>query len=203
MDNHQMKPTKTIVTTALFLLLSAALLGCATPTKPLQERPQWTMHGDGLFIGPGRVLYGVGIAPAVKKKGLSHRTASNRARAVLGSFVADFGKTMLNTRKQDERKHTMMRSAEEHDGQMYVDMKRACKRALYRSGMRAVALWADPNDGTFYALARVEFDTFLDTLLKDHLYSRRDHAYFARNADRVFNKVAGNRAKGYVEGDWP
>ena len=200
--NHEMKLAKNIVTTATLLLLSTALLGCATPTKPTRERPQWTMHGDGLFIGPGRALYGVGIASGIKKKALAHRTASDRAMAVLGRFMDDFGKSMLNTRKEDERKHTMMRSTEEQDGQAYVDMRDACRRALYRA-VREVDLWVDPNDGSFYALARAKFDPFLDELLKDREYSRRDHEYFAKNADRVFNKVAGKHAKGYAEGDWP
>ena len=198
-----MKLAKNIVTTASLLLLSTALLGCATPTKPTRERPQWTMHGDGLFIGPGRALYGVGIASGIKKKALAHRTASDRAMAVLGRFMDDFGKSMLNTRKEDERKHTMMRSAEEQDGQAYVDMRRACNSALYHAGMRVVGRWVDPNDSTFYALARGEFDTFLGELAKNREYSRRDHEYFAKNAERVFNTVAGKHAKGYTEGDWP
>ena len=198
-----MKLAKNIVTIAILLLLSTALFGCATPQKRAEQRPQGTMQGDGLFIAPGSVLYGVGIAPAVKKESLSYSTASNRARAVLVKFVADFGKTMLNTRKEDARKHAMMRSAEEHDGQTYVNMNYACKRALFGAGMQMVDLWADPNDGTFYALARVEFGTFLDALHKDREYSRRDHEYFAKNADRVFNKVVGKRAKGYVEDNWP
>ena len=197
-----MKPAKNIVTAATLFILASALFGCATPQKRAEQRPQWTMHGDGLFIAPGRILYGVGIAPAVKKKSLPYSTASNRARAVLGKFVDDFGKTMLNTRKEDERKHAMMRSAEEHDGQIYVDMRRACNSALFGAGMREVDLWADPNDGTFYALARGEFDTFLGELAKNREYSRRDHEYFAKNADRVFNKVAGKHAKGHVDGDW-
>ena len=199
-----MKPARNIVTTATLLLLTTALLGCATPTKPTRERPQWTMHGDGLFIGPGRVLYGVGIYPGSKKGAAwSYSGAENRARAVLGRFAENFGKTMLNTRKEDERKHAMMRSAEEHDGQIYVDMRRACNSALYHAGMRVVGRWVDPNDGTFYALARGEFDTFLGELAKNREYSRRAHAYFAKNAERVFNTVAGKHAKGYTEGDWP
>jgi hypothetical protein len=198
-----MRLARTIVTTATLLLLSMALFCCATPEKRATERPEWTLHGDGLFIGPEKVLYGVGVAPAVKKKGLSQRMASNRARAVLASFVADFGKTMLNTRKEDERKHTMIRSTEEQDGQMYVDMRRACKSALHHSGMRMVGRWVDPNDSTVYALARVEFDTFLDELLKNREYSRRDHEYFTKNADRVFNTVAGKHTTGHAEADWP
>jgi len=199
-----MKLAKNIVTTASLLLLSTALLGCATPTKPTRERPQWTMHGDGLFIAPGRVLYGVGIYPGSKKGAAwSYSGAENRARAVLGRFAENFGKSMLNTRKEDERKHTMMRSTEEQDGQAYVDMRRACNSALYHAGMRVVDLWVDSNDGSFYALARGEFDTFLDELFKNREYSRRDHEYFAKNADRVFNKVAGKHAKGYTEADWP
>ena len=200
--NHEMKLAKNIITTATLLLLSTALFGCATPTKPTRERPQWTMHGDGLFIGPGRALYGVGIASGIKKKALAHRIASDRAMAVLGRFMDDFGKAMLNTRKEDERKHTMMRSTEEQDGQAYVDMRDACRRALYRA-VREVDLWVDPNDGSFYALARVEFDTFLGELAKDREYSRRDHEYFAKHAERVFNTVAGKHAKGHAEGDWP
>jgi hypothetical protein len=198
-----MKLAKNIATTATLLLLSTALFGCATPAKPTRERPQWTMHGDGLFIGPGRVLYGVGVAPAVKKKSLSHRTASNRARAALAGFADAFGVTMLNTRKEDERKHAMMMAGEEQDGQMYVDMKRACNSALFHAGGRVVGRWVDPNNGTFYALARVEFDMFLEELAKNREYSRRDHKYFAKNADRVFNTVAGKHAKGYAEGGWP
>jgi len=199
-----MKPARNTVTTATLFLLAWALLGCATPTKPARERPQWTMHGDGLFIGPGRVLYGVGIYPGSKKGAAwSYSGAENRARAVLGRFAENFGKTMLNTRKEDERKHAMMRSAEEHDGQIYVDMRRACNSALYHAGMRVVGRWVDPNDGTFYALARGEFDTFLGELAKNREYSRRDHEYFAKNAGRVFNTVAGKHAKGYTEGDWP
>ena len=161
------------------------------------------MHGHGLFVGPGRVLYGVGIAPAGKKKSLTHRTASNRARAALAGFADDFGKTMLYTRKQDERKHAMKRSAEEQDGQMYGDMKRACRHAIGRAGMREVARWIEPKNGTVYALARVEFDMFLEELAKNREYSPRDHDYFAKNADRVFTKVAGKHATGHAEADWP
>jgi hypothetical protein len=198
-----MRPARNIVATATLLLISTTLLGCATPEKRATETPEWTMNGVGLFIGPGKVLYGVGIAPAVKKRGLSQKMASNRARAVLASFVADFGKTMLNTRKEDARKRTVIQFAEEQDGQTYGDMRRACNRALFGAGMRVVCHWVDPTDSSVYALARVEFDTFLDELLKNRGYSRRDHEYFTKNADRVFNTVAGKHTTGHAEADWP
>ena len=108
-----------------------------------------------------------------------------------------------NIDTEDERKNTMMRSAQEHDGQMYVDMKRGCRSALYHAGMRAVGHWANPGNDTVYALARVKFDLFLEEPAKNREYSRRDHEYFAKNADRVFDKVVGKCAKGYVDNDWP
>jgi hypothetical protein len=69
--------------------------------------------------------------------------------------------------------------------------------------MRVVGHWVDPNNGTVYALARVEFDIFLGELAKNREYSRRDHDYFTKNADRVFNKVAGKHAQGYAKDNWP
>ena len=198
-----MRPARNIVATATLLLISTTLLGCATPEKRATERPQWTMHGHGLFIGPGRVLYGVGTHPRSEKGiAFSLSGADNRARAALAGFAEAFGSTMLSARKEDERKRTMSRGTE-HDGQMYIDMKRACRHAIGRAGMRVVGHWVDPTDGTVYALARVEFDTFLNELLKDRQYSRRDHDYFTKNADRVFNKVAGKHATGHAEADWP
>ena len=199
-----MRPARNIVATATLLLISRALFCCATPQKPTKERPQWAMHGHGLFVGPGRVLYGVGIYPRSEKGiAFSLSGADNRARLALVVFAEDFGSIMLSTRKEDARKDVMKGPGVEHDGQMYVDMKRACRSALLHSGTRMVGHWVDPNDGTFYALARAEFDMFLEELAKNREYSRRDHEYFAKNADRVFSKVAARLVKGYVEGDWP
>ena len=107
------------------------------------------------------------------------------------TFLNDFCKTIL-----------IPYSGKEHEWN-YPRYRDACMRAQIMAGMQHVDTWVDPNDGSFYALVRAKFDPFLDELLKNREYSRRDHEYFTKNADRVFNKVAGKHAKGYAEGDWP
>jgi len=69
--------------------------------------------------------------------------------------------------------------------------------------MHGHGLFIGPGRVLYYALARAEFDLFLEELAKNREYSRRDHEYFAKNADRVFSKVAGKHATGRAEADWP
>lgn len=195
-----MKTIRNIFNLVVLFLLTWALLGCTTHTKPkpIKERPQWTNHGAGFFIGPQKVLYVIAIKPEAPKKIFIH-TVMSRSMEVLWKFAFSFGDTMLDTRKEDEQKREMS-SVIEQDAQMYRDMRLASVVAMHG---KAVDHWIDLNDGSLYVLTLAEFDKFLENLLKDRTLSRRDRQYFARNAERVFHKVAKKQGALYTKSVWP
>lgn len=153
-------------------------VGCAT----VQKAPEWTIKGGGAFKkDEGKVFYGVGRASAeIKDKSLRIETADNRARADL-------------QRVFDTYTAYLMKDYQGDDGQL---IERACKTfsAGHLSGVEIVDHYID-KDGTVYALAKLNLETFKKAMELAKELSDAAREYIRKRADAMFEELEKEEQK--------
>src|SRR5207253_8448163 len=159
----------TTVKNILGFAMVAALAACGG-SKQLEmsnqvlhaNGPDWVNRGTGAFGGDkGKVFYGVGIASGIRNAAMRRSTSDSRARAeiskILDTYVSVLNKDyMASTTAGD-----MSQSSEEQ----HVQQALKTYSQMELSGVQIIDHWVD-TDGTEYALAALEMDSFKNNLDK-------------------------------------
>jgi hypothetical protein len=187
----------TTVKKILGLLVVAALAACSGSKAPEMSSqvlhangPDWVNRGTGAFGDKEKVFYGVGIAQGIRNAAMRRSTSDSRARAeiakILDTYVAVLNKDyMASTTAGD-----MSASGEEQ----HVQQALKTYSQMELSGVQIIDHWVD-NDGTEYALARLDMDTFKANMdrMKELNAAVRDAV--RANADRAFDELSAEEAK--------
>ncbi len=169
-----------MVIAALFLFTS-----CASQSKNMKG-PDWVWKGSGAFDDAGgKVFYGVGVASGIKNRALLRTAADNRSRAeiakILESYVAVLAKDyMASTTAGD-----MSASSEEQHVEQAL--KTFSKTTLH--GATIVDHWLDPQDGSLFALCKLDLEAFKDTLDSYKELDSKVRDYVRSNADKMHNEL--------------
>ena len=167
-------------------LAGAALFACATEksaeaSKPSALRanaPEWVSRGSGAFSGEkGKIFYGVGYVAGAANAASRRAAADARALAELGK-VLDAKVAGVNGERQPTAGG---------DGQA---LKNASRREL--SSASVVDHWVD-SDGTEFALAQLDMETFDATLEQIKELSAPTRDLLRANAARAFQEVSAGR----------
>ncbi len=173
------------------LLILIAVLGClvmvagCSSTKHMKG-PKWVWKGSGAFDeDEGKVFYGVGLASGIKNRALLRATADNRARVevakVLETYVAALAKDyMASTTAGD-----MSASSEEQHVEQAL--KSFTKATLH--GATIVDHWVDPDDGTLFALCKLDLEAFKETLDNYRELDSKVRDYVRQNAERLHSEL--------------
>jgi hypothetical protein len=165
----------------------AALVGCGggkkeEPKKDTVQYPEWVMKGSGAFGGEqGRVFYGVGSVSGIKNAALARATADNRARAEIAKIFETYSASLMKDYMASTTAGDMSASSEEQ----HVEQAIKTFSAVTLSGVQVVDHWIHPADGTVYALAQLDLQTFRDNIDKAKELSGAVRDYVRKNAEKA------------------
>ncbi|MBN1962977.1 MAG: LPP20 family lipoprotein [Deltaproteobacteria bacterium] len=158
--------------------------------------PEWVMKGSGAFGGEqGRVFYGVGSVSGIKNHALARTTADNRARAEIAKIFETYTASLMKDYMASTTAGDMSASSEEQ----HVEQAIKTFSAVTLSGVQVVDHWIHP-DGTVYALAQLDLQTFKDSMGKAKELSAAVRDYVRENAEKAHMDLEKEEAKRSGEG---
>jgi hypothetical protein len=154
------------------------------------EYPEWVLKGSGAYGGDaGRVFYGVGSVTGIKNHALARTTADNRARADLAKVFETYSASLM----KDYMASTMAGDATSEEQHVESVIKTFSAQTL--SGVQVVDHWFHPGDGTVFALARLDLNSFTDNLEKMNELNGKVKEYVKKNAERAHMDLEREEAK--------
>jgi hypothetical protein len=154
------------------------------------EYPEWVLKGSGAYGGDaGRVFYGVGSVTGIKNHALARTTADNRARADLAKVFETYSASLM----KDYMASTMAGDAVSEEQHVESVIKTFSAQTL--SGVQVVDHWFHPGDGTVFALARLDLDSFTDNFEKMNELNGKVKEYVKKNAERAHMDLEREEAK--------
>lgn len=156
------------------------------------DYPDWVTKGSGAFdAGEERIFYGVGSVTGIKNHALARTTADNRGRAEIAKIFEVYSASLMKDYMASTTAGDMTASAEEQ----HVEQAIKTFSAATLSGVQIIDHWFHPTDGTVYALAKLDLNSFKDNLGKMNELSDRVRDYVKKNADRVHGDLSAEEAK--------
>lgn len=188
-----------IVRVAMIAWMATGLVACGgsetegNAPQHLQgvQFPEWVTKGSGAFGGEeGRVFYGVGSVSGIKNHALARTTADNRARAEIAKIFEVYSASLMKDYMASTTAGDMTASSEEQ----HVEQAIKTFSAATLSGVVMVDHWYHP-DGTVYALARLDLESFKNGLDKMNELSAQVRDYVRKNAEKVHMDLESEEAK--------
>ncbi len=193
-----MNRVSTTVKYLVFLSAALAMTACggnknvkpgAAAFAPVANSPAWVTQGSGAFKDGS--FYGVGVATGIRNRALATDTSDSRARAkiaeVFSTYIAKLNKDyMASTTAGD-----MKSSSEEQN--VTQTLKSFTQMTL--SGAVPVDHWTDPNDGSTFALVKLDLAAVKSTLDSAKELDAKVRDYVKANADKAFNDLAAEEAR--------
>ena len=156
------------------------------------DYPEWVMKGSGAFGGEsGRVFYGVGSVSGIKNHALARTTADNRARAEIAKIFETYSASLM----KDYMAATTAGDGTASSEEQHVEQAIKTFSATTLSGVQIVDHWFHPVDGSVYALARLDLESFTDNLGKMQELNSQVRDYVRKNAERVHMDLEKEEAK--------
>ena len=174
----------TRLSTISILFLALALGACSSKTTiesdmGLDNAPDWVNEGtQAVSDDDGRLIHGVGMAPAMGDISLQKATADNRARAEIARVLSTYVDAVITDYTASSGNQT----------DLNVEREIRSTTQLALSGARILGHWKDEDSGDVYAFAELDMEavdrsletaTSLSTAFKDH-YKENAAANFER-----------------------
>ena len=173
-----------LIHTFTVLFLALVLGACSSKTTiesdmGLSDAPDWVNEGtQAVKDDDGRLIHGLGMAPAMGDVSLQKATADNRARAEIARVLSTYVDAVI--------KDYTASTGSEADLNVEREIRSTTQLAL--SGARILGHWKDEDTGDVYAFAQLDMEavdkslqtaTYLSTAFKDH---------YRNNADTNFDR---------------
>ena len=179
-------------------MVAAALTACGGEKKPEMSNqvlhangPDWVNRGSGAYgAEKGKLFYGVGIAAGIRNASLRRQTADARAR----SEIAKTLDTYVAVLNKDYQASTTAGDMSASNEEQHVQQTLKTYSQMELSGVLIIDHWVD-TDGTEYALAQLDMDTFKANLEKMKELSAQVRDAVRANADKAFDELAAEEAK--------
>ena len=173
----------------IIALVSAGLMlinGCAT--RGIDQGPGWVRRGSGAFEEEsGKVFYGVGAASGIKNEKLLIVTANNRAHAevlkVVDIFATALTKDCLSAIPADDTPSLVEATLGERTFGTF-------SHTIIYKGVEIVDYWKDPEDGTMYALSKLDLEVVKRFFDDSEEIDEKRRDYLRSNADRIHDELA-------------
>jgi hypothetical protein len=164
----------------LFILLLPWMLagpsGCSGARISAQP-PDWVLKGGGLPLEEERMFfYGVGSASGGSRS-QARSAAEERAREDLAKVLERYSSQLLKDFIVPENGEALLRSV----------------TATGLEGGTIEERWTDPNDGTVYALARLDLQTFKEKVGQAGGIHADIREHVRQNAERTFTEFSSSR----------
>lgn len=145
------------------------------------DYPGWVIKGSGAFGGDQRVFYGVGAIGGIHNTGLAWTAAGDRARNELAKVFEVYSASLM----KDYAASTMAGDVNEVSEEQHVVNAIKTFTAETLHGVEVIDRWVHP-DGTVFALARLDLDSFTARIEETRELSRRVKDQIKRNAAKAF-----------------
>ncbi len=177
---------------AIGLILAIGIMaGCGggkyAHTTVGKKSPAWIDNGGGAFkdAAGNRVLYGVGILQNVRNVGLARQAVDNRA-------IADIGKTVqvYSTQLMRDYASSINAGGAVSDEEQLIESSIKTFAKVTLSGVVVIKHWTDHETKTYYALARLDMESFKKLLTQSNKLDEKVKAYVRKNAEAAFDRMA-------------
>ncbi|MGM0563439.1 MAG: LPP20 family lipoprotein [Pseudomonadota bacterium] len=142
--------------------------------------PDWVNEGtQAVEDDDGRLIQGVGMAPAMGDFSLQRSTADNRARAEIARVLSSY----IDATIEDFSAHS--------GGQTDVDIEQTLKSETRQllSGARIVGHWKNPENGDIYAFAELDMEAVEENLKLSKSLTGAFKEYFEERGGQTFKQV--------------
>jgi hypothetical protein len=167
------------------VLLLALLLGaCSSKTviesdMGMDHAPDWVNEGtQAVSNDDGRLIHGVGMAPAMGDVSLQKATADNRARAEIARVLSTYVDAVI-------RDYTASTGSE---ADLNVEREIRSMTQLVLSGARILGHWKDEDSGDIYAFAELDMDAVDKSLQTATTLNDAFKGHYNENADANFDR---------------
>ncbi|MEQ8273832.1 MAG: LPP20 family lipoprotein [Deltaproteobacteria bacterium] len=158
---------------------------------PVVEHPEWVTRGSGAFGGETRVIYAVGAKSGIKNPALLRSAAGNQARAEMQKIFETYTASLMKDYAASTTAGDFSASSEEQ----HVEQAVKTFAAGTLNGVEIVEQWIHPVDGTFYALARLDFEKFMGMLDQSKELNAKVKERVKRAAEKSFAELEREEAK--------
>lgn len=174
--------------TSFWLTLIAALLLAACSTSSniesdlgIEDAPDWVNEGtQAVNDDDGRLIHGVGSAPALNDAALQVAAADNRARAEVARIVTTFIDSTVSDYSASAGAGSRAALSIEQD------ITATTQTAL--NGARIKGRWRDPETGIVYSMAEMDMQALNDAIAAAGKLSASFKDFYARQANAGFDR---------------
>ncbi|MBK6685241.1 MAG: LPP20 family lipoprotein [Deltaproteobacteria bacterium] len=163
--------------------------------QAMVEYPEWVNRGSGAFGGEKKVFYGVGSASGIRNASLARSTSGNRARAEISKIFETYSASLMKDYAASTTAGDFSASSEEQRVEQAI--KTFSARTM--NGVEIVDNWINPQDGTYYSLARLDMEGFMNQIDKANELSEKVKDAVKRAAEKSFADLEREEAK-HAEG---
>lgn len=178
--------------TVAFVALALALPACGGKNTLSGDSgaPDWVNQGSGAFSDAGKkVFYGVGVVQGVKNIAMAKTSAENRARAEISKQMETYSASLM----KDYMAATSAggQSSEEQ----HIEQAIKTVSATTLSGVMIVAYWVTGDRSTYYALAKLDLESFKNALGTANDLSEQARDAIRGRADKAFDSLGAEEGK--------
>jgi len=175
-----------LVFLGIVLLGLAACSGQRTVVESdlgMSDAPDWVNEGSqALDDQDGRYFHGIGSAPRMNDQSLQIATADDRARAEVARVLSSY----MNVVSQNYS------AASGGPGDTYNEQSTSRQieniTRLNMSGVRIIAHWKNPKNGSIYSLAELDMKRVKDVVAKVGDMNAGFQDYMLKHGDRIFDQ---------------
>lgn len=166
------------------LFLALMLGACSGKTviesdMGMSNAPDWVNQGtQAVNNDDGRLIHGVGMAPAMGDISLQKSTADNRARAEIARVLSTYVDAVI--------KDYTASTGSETDLNVEREIRSTTQLAL--SGARILGHWKDEDNGDVYAFAELDMDSVEKSLQTATSLSESFKGHYNQNAGANFDR---------------
>lgn len=182
---------RSLILIAVFLSALTSFCGSSRHALKGGKPPDWVYKGSGYFEIDGvKAFYGIGNVSGIKNKALSRDTAENRARAKIQQLFETYSATLMRDYQAGTTAGDFEATAEEQ----HVEEAIKTFSAGTLSGVEIIDHW-ESDEGTFYALARLNLDHFKGVVQKMKELNAQIRDFVRQNAEKTFQKLEKEEEK--------
>jgi hypothetical protein len=154
------------------------------------DHPEWITKGSGRHQGDASI-YGVGSISGVKNPSLARSAAGDRARAEISKVLEVYSASLMKDYSASTTVGDMSASSEEQ----LVSNAIKTFSANTMSGVQVIDHWVHPNDGTMFALAKLDIEGFMKMIDGSKELNEKTKERVKRAAEKAFSDLEAEEAK--------
>lgn len=180
----------------LAALLPISMTGCAGRHPAGTQPPEWVTKGSGAFKDSGsKVFYGVGSVIGVRNPPLARTTAENRARAEITKIFETYTASLMKDYAASTTGGGAVTGASATSEEQYVEQAIKTFSSATLNGVMIIDHWTDSSTGELFALARLDLESFKNSLDKIKELNSAVRDYVKKNAEKSFEGLAAEEEK--------